>query len=91
MILTLIALPSISASSFLSQELLNSYYSRIITLIGIYGIMAVSLTLVNGISGVFSLGHAGFIAVGAYTSALLTLSPEQKGNDLSLRKLNWVG
>ncbi|PNS35873.1 branched-chain amino acid ABC transporter permease [Mesotoga sp. B105.6.4] len=88
-LLTLSALPVIALLLFLSQELLNSYYSRIITLIGIYGIMAVSLTLVNGISGVFSLGHAGFIALGAYTSALLTLSPQQKEMTFLIEKLIW--
>ena len=35
-------------------------------------ILAVSLNLVNGYTGQFSLGHAGFMAVGAYTSAALT-------------------
>jgi branched-chain amino acid transport system permease protein len=33
---------------------------------------------VNGFTGLFSLGHAGFMAVGAYTCALLTMTPEQK-------------
>ncbi len=88
-ILTLVAVVVIAFGLMLSQEFLNSYYSRIITLIGIYGIMAVSLTLVNGISGVFSLGHAGFIAVGAYTSALLTLSPQQKEMTFLIDKLIW--
>jgi branched-chain amino acid transport system permease protein len=57
---------------------LNSYLLRIISLTGIYAIMAVSLTLVNGVSGMLSLGHAGFIAVGAYTSSILTMSVHQK-------------
>jgi branched-chain amino acid transport system permease protein len=41
-------------------------------------VLALSLNLVNGFTGLFSLGHAGFMAVGAYTSALLTMTPEQK-------------
>ena len=44
----------------------------------IYSILAVSLNLVNGLSGQFSLGHAGFMAIGAYTSAsvdVFLLSP----------------
>jgi branched-chain amino acid transport system permease protein len=40
--------------------------------IGISIIMAVSLNLINGYTGQFSLGHAGFMAVGAYTSAIIT-------------------
>ncbi|WP_448374845.1 branched-chain amino acid ABC transporter permease [Fervidobacterium sp.] len=56
----------------------DSYQKQILSLMAIYGIMAVSLNLVNGITGVFSLGHAGFILLGAYTSALLTIPPDQK-------------
>src|SRR5580693_8278051 len=40
--------------------------------IGIAIIMAVSLNLINGYTGQFSLGHAGFMAVGAYVSAVIT-------------------
>jgi len=36
-------------------------------------VLAVSLNVVNGFTGQFSLGHAGFMAVGAYTSAKITL------------------
>ncbi len=45
------------------------YFSELFTLACINAILAVSLNLVNGLSGQFSLGHAGFMAVGAYTSA----------------------
>jgi len=38
----------------------------------IYVILAVSLNLINGITGQFSLGHMGFAAVGAYTSGAIT-------------------
>jgi branched-chain amino acid transport system permease protein len=50
----------------------------VLNLSAIYIVLALSLNLVNGFTGLFSLGHAGFMAVGAYTCALLTLSPEQK-------------
>jgi branched-chain amino acid transport system permease protein len=36
------------------------------------------MNLINGFTGLFSLGHAGFMAVGAYTTALLTMTPESK-------------
>jgi len=49
------------------------YYSRIIMLAGINVILAVSLNLITGFTGQFSIGHAGFMAVGAYTSAYLTV------------------
>ncbi len=48
------------------------YANHIFLLAGINIILAVSLTLINGITGQFSLGHAGFMAVGAYTSAAFT-------------------
>jgi branched-chain amino acid transport system permease protein len=49
------------------------YYERILILIGINITLAVSLNIINGHAGQFSLGHAGFMAVGAYFSAWLTL------------------
>ena len=51
----------------------NSYYVRILMLCGINIMLAVSLNLVNGFTGQFSIGHAGFMAGGAYTSAILTM------------------
>ncbi len=49
-----------------------AYYNRIIVYMGINIILAVSLNIINGHAGQFSLGHAGFMAVGAYVSAFLT-------------------
>ncbi len=63
---------------WIADNTLDSYKLRVLRLIAIYGIMAVSLNLINGITGIFSLGHHGFILIGAYTAALLTLSPSEK-------------
>ncbi|MCX6085922.1 MAG: branched-chain amino acid ABC transporter permease [Caldiserica bacterium] len=52
--------------------LLNGYYIQLIALAGINIVMTVSLGMVNGFTGQFSIGHAGFMAVGAYTSAMIT-------------------
>src|SRR5436190_4435849 len=52
---------------------MNSYYYDILITIGINVILAAGLNLVNGYTGQFSLGHAGFMAVGAYASSYLTL------------------
>src|SRR5580692_5106067 len=52
---------------------INPYYARIIDLIGINITLAVSLNLINGLAGQFSIGHAGFMAVGGYTAAYLTV------------------
>ncbi|HEX8832884.1 MAG TPA: branched-chain amino acid ABC transporter permease [Abditibacteriaceae bacterium] len=51
---------------------MNPYNYSILVLAGISVILAVSLNLINGITGQFSLGHAGFMAIGAYTSASFT-------------------
>jgi branched-chain amino acid transport system permease protein len=59
------------ASYFSGQ--FNRYYLGIAIDIGIAIIMAVSLNLINGHTGQFSLGHAGFMAVGGYTAAKFTL------------------
>jgi branched-chain amino acid transport system permease protein len=51
-----------------------AYYNRIIVLMGINITLAVSLNIINGHAGQFSLGHAGFMAVGAYFAAFLTVN-----------------
>lgn len=60
---------------FLDQFLLqymSSYHVQILAFIGIFTILAISLDIINGYAGQFSIGHAGFMAVGAYVSAYLT-------------------
>ncbi len=52
---------------------LNNYYTLNLYLMGMNIILAVSLNLVCGITGQLALGHAGFMAVGAYLSAILTV------------------
>lgn len=51
---------------------ISPYYLQIIIFSGINIILAVSLNVINGLCGQFSLGHAGFMAVGAYFSSFLT-------------------
>ncbi len=51
---------------------INSYYYQIIIYCGINIVLATSLNLINGYTGQFSLGHAGFMAIGAYVSAALS-------------------
>jgi branched-chain amino acid transport system permease protein len=52
----------------------NPYYTGILVICGIYMVAVAGLALVLGFTGQFSLGHAGFMAVGAYTAAWLTHS-----------------
>ena len=53
------------------RDFVGAYNYQIVVLVGINIILAVSLNLINGVTGQFSIGHAGFYAVGAYTCALL--------------------
>ncbi|MDX9957352.1 MAG: branched-chain amino acid ABC transporter permease [Clostridia bacterium] len=62
----------------LGDAFLGPFAVRILNLSAIYIILALSLNLLVGFTGLFSLGHAGFMAVGAYVSALLTMTPAQK-------------
>lgn len=73
-----IVLLLIAMNQYMSEEGLFGfgvppYYARVIMLAGINIILAVSLNLITGFTGQFSIGHAGFMAVGAYSSAYLTV------------------
>src|SRR5882762_5421831 len=54
----------------LNPELGLEYVFQNINHIGVAIILAVSLNLVNGLTGQFSIGHAGFMAIGGYVSAM---------------------
>jgi branched-chain amino acid transport system permease protein len=57
----------------ITTGLLNNFYLNTIIFMSINIMLAVSLHLIIGITGQFSLGHAGFLAVGAYISAIVTM------------------
>ena len=67
------ALVAIGVVSFFSSSY-NPYFLDIAVSCGINITLAVSLNLINGYTGQFSLGHAGFMGVGAYAAAMLTTS-----------------
>lgn len=77
-IYTLIALVGLFLLLGVLNVFLSDYHMRIVNLIGINIALVVSLNLTNGFCGVFSLGHAGFMAVGAYVAAILALPLEKK-------------
>jgi branched-chain amino acid transport system permease protein len=54
-------------------HILNDYYQLVLLFMGINIILTVSLNLINGYMGEFSCGHAGFMAVGAYVTGILTV------------------
>jgi branched-chain amino acid transport system permease protein len=69
----LVGLPLLFAFQWAMEASGSQAYTLILTTVGVNVILAVSLNVVNGATGQFSLGHAGFMAVGAYTSAKITL------------------
>lgn len=60
----------IGAEVLLKQLIHDDYYLRLFFLAGVYVTLAVSLNLINGITGQFSIGHAAFYMVGAYAAGL---------------------
>lgn len=61
----------------INNGVIDSYIQLNLTLIGINIILAVSLNLITGFTGQFTLGHAAFMAVGAYVSAIFTAKLNQ--------------
>lgn len=62
-----------SATGFFGVGI-DDYQARLFAFIGINIILATSLNLINGFTGQFSIGHAGFMAVGAYASAFFSVT-----------------
>ena len=76
--IALIAVLAVSLGISLMSSQLDAYYLDIALNVGINIILAVSLNLVNGHTGQFSLGHAAFMAVGAYGASIFTLEAADK-------------
>lgn len=71
--LALLACLALAGGVTLCSGALNAYHLDVAMNVGIAIILATSLNLVNGHTGQFSLGHAGFMAIGAYLSSACTL------------------
>ncbi len=69
----LIGVPALALASWLLPGKGDSYLIYVAGLAGINVILAVSLNVVNGFTGQFSLGQAGFMAVGGYVAAAITV------------------
>ena len=52
----------------------NTYLLRVAIMVGVYVVLASSLNIIIGFTGMFSLGHGAFYGIGAYTSALLAVN-----------------
>ncbi|NPA55094.1 MAG: branched-chain amino acid ABC transporter permease [Epsilonproteobacteria bacterium] len=63
---------------YISMQYLDSYTVMILENLGIFIILAVSYNLINGVTGQFSLEPNGFVAIGAYVTALLLLDKNAK-------------
>ncbi len=68
------------ALSFAAQSVLPDYIVRIITITAINALLVASMAPANGMTGVFSLGHVGFVAIGAYAAGILSLPLAQKAS-----------
>lgn len=80
MILTVVGFMVLFAGACYAQFELDSYLRRIINLCLIYAIIGLSMNLTNGFAGQFSLGQAGFMALGAYVVGVFTVPVELRAN-----------
>lgn len=72
--LAIIVLTYVLITVLMSAGLLNRQYTSLLVPIAINVILAVSLNLITGFLGELSLGHAGFMSIGAYVGALITIN-----------------
>jgi branched-chain amino acid transport system permease protein len=74
--LAALVLAVLAGVGWVVETTVSDYVGRIILQCGINIILAVGLNLINGTTGQFSIGHAGFMAVGAYGCAVTVISVE---------------
>ena len=77
-----VILLAVLAGSFAVDAALPSYHIavKVIKKATVYSLVAVSMNLLNGFTGLFSLGQAGFMLLGAYTYAVLTIPVASRAN-----------
>ncbi|HCM27659.1 MAG: ABC transporter permease [Treponema sp. GWB1_62_6] len=79
------------AGFFVADSFLDPFAMQIFKLCAINIILALSLNLLNGFTGLFSLGHAGFMSIGAFSCALLTMTAAQKQMNFFLKPIEpWL-
>ena len=74
----LITIILVMGALYLANSYLDNYSIMILSNLGIFIILAVSYNLINGVTGQFSLEPNGFVAIGAYVTALLLLDSDMK-------------
>ena len=75
---SIIAIVAFAVFVVIADSFFDNFTLRVFNLCAIYIVLALSLNILNGFTGLFSLGHSGFMAVGAYVCALLTMPPGLK-------------
>ncbi|HIU17398.1 MAG TPA: branched-chain amino acid ABC transporter permease [Candidatus Avidesulfovibrio excrementigallinarum] len=88
-VLNVLLIAALGLFLYWAEHNLDGYKIQILNLIAVNAILALSLNLIYGFTGMFSLGHAGFMAIGAYVSALCILSPDQKEMMWILEEVVW--
>ncbi len=88
-LLSILATLGVLGFLWLANSYGSDYQIRILNNIGIFIILAVSYNLINGITGQFSLAPNAFVAIGAYTAALLTLTPMEKEISFIIEPCIW--
>ena len=89
LLLTLAALLLLGVLLLAAQLWANDYHLRLLNTTAIFMTMAVSYNLINGICGQLHLGPNAFVTLGAYTAALLTLTPAEKQLSFIIAPLIW--
>ena len=77
-VLNLLVVAALALFLHYAEGAFNGYQIQILNLIAINIILALSLNLIYGFTGLFSLGHAGFMAIGAYVCSICIMTPDQK-------------
>ena len=79
---TILIIIAVYAGVFIMEQIMAPT-SMIFTVLkkgATYALVAVSMNLLNGFTGIFSLGQAGFMLIGAYTYAIFTIPPDQRAS-----------
>jgi len=79
----LVLIVAVAAVTLAVPHLVNDYLVRVLIVMCINAVLVTSMGIGNGFTGVFSLGHVGFVAVGAYVSGILSLPVTAKHAYLS--------
>lgn len=77
-LLTIAALAVLTIILANAQKWFGGYVVRVLNTCCIYAMVTMAMNLVNGCTGLFTMGSPGFMCIGAYTTAILYLTPEVK-------------